>query len=93
MSTPSTSAPSLAAGNAVVPSPHPRSSTLSPLVTPSPLTSASPLSRMRLGDAREVALFPECLVRIHRSDPDVSAISAISNRPALLSRLARLGDR
>src|ERR1044071_7485501 len=44
MSTPNTSAPSLAAGNAVVPSPHPRSKTLSPLVIPSPLTSASPLS-------------------------------------------------
>src|SRR5947199_6388247 len=46
ISTPSTSAPSFAAGNAVVPSPHPRSSTLSPFVIPSPRTSASPLSRM-----------------------------------------------
>src|SRR6516164_9574902 len=44
MSTPHTSAPSLASGNAVVPSPHPTSKTLSPLVIPSPLTSASPLS-------------------------------------------------
>src|SRR5262249_331606 len=44
ISTPSTSAPSRAAGSAVVPSPHPRSKTLSPLVIPSPLTSASPLS-------------------------------------------------
>ena len=33
-----------AAGNAVVPSPHPRSKTLSPLVIPRSLTSASPLS-------------------------------------------------
>ena len=46
MSTPSTFAPSLAAGNAVVPSPHPRSRTSSPLVIPSSFTSASPLSRM-----------------------------------------------
>ncbi len=46
MSTPSTFAPSLAAGNAVVPSPHPRSKTSSPLVIASSLTSASPLSRM-----------------------------------------------
>src|SRR6478672_7954198 len=44
MSTPNTSAPSLASGNAVVPSPHPRSKTLSPFVILSPLTSASPLS-------------------------------------------------
>src|SRR5262249_50834634 len=35
---------SLAAGNAVVPSPHPRSRTLSPFVIPRLLTSASPLS-------------------------------------------------
>ena len=34
------------AGNAVVPSPHPRSNTLSPLVMPSRLTNSSPLSRM-----------------------------------------------
>src|SRR5437868_6514049 len=46
ISTPSTSAPSFAAGNAVVPSPHPRSSTLSPFVIPNRCTSASPLSRM-----------------------------------------------
>ena len=46
MSTPSTLAPSMAAGSAVVPSPHPRSRTSSPLVMPSSLTSASPLSRM-----------------------------------------------
>src|SRR5262245_20835122 len=46
MSTPSTSAPRLAAGSAVVPSPHPRSRTLSPRVIPSDLTRASPLSRM-----------------------------------------------
>src|SRR5207249_3328191 len=43
---PTTSAPTFAAGNAVVPSPHPRSSTLSPFVIPSRCTSASPLSRM-----------------------------------------------
>ena len=46
ISTPRTSAPSLAAGNAVVPSPQPRSRTFCPLVTPSPSTNASPLSRM-----------------------------------------------
>src|SRR5262245_15198862 len=46
MSTPSTSAPSLAAGKAVVPSPQPRSKTRSPFVIPSVATSASPLSRM-----------------------------------------------
>src|SRR6266550_4322691 len=46
ISTPSTSAPSFAAGIAVVPSPHPRSRTLSPLVIPSCRTSASPLSRI-----------------------------------------------
>src|SRR5436190_8201040 len=46
ISTPSTSAPSFAAGNAVVPSPQPRSRTLSPFVIPSRCTSASPLSRM-----------------------------------------------
>jgi len=40
ISTPRTSAPSLASGNAVVPSPQPRSRTLSPFVIPSPLTSA-----------------------------------------------------
>src|SRR5271168_871300 len=44
MSTPNTSAPSLAAGNAVVPSPHPRSRTSRPFVIPRPLTTASPLS-------------------------------------------------
>ena len=44
ISTPNTSAPSLAAGNAVVPSPHPRSRILSPSVIPSRLTSASPRS-------------------------------------------------
>ena len=43
---PNTSAPSFAAGNAVVPSPQPRSSTLSPFVIPSRCTSASPLSRI-----------------------------------------------
>ena len=42
----STLPPSLAAGTAVVPSPHPRSSTFNPGVTPSAATSASPLSRM-----------------------------------------------
>ena len=46
ISTPSTSAPSLAAGSAVVPSPHPISSTLWPGAIPIPLTSASPLPRM-----------------------------------------------
>ena len=46
MSTPSTSAPSFAAGKAVVPSPQPRSSTSSPSVIPNVATSASPLSRM-----------------------------------------------
>src|SRR5262245_30974999 len=46
ISTPSTSAPRFADGSAVVPSPHPRSRTLSPFVTPSFATSASPLSRM-----------------------------------------------
>src|SRR5437588_6529435 len=46
ISTPNTSAPSRAAGTAVVPSPHPRSRTSSPLVIPKSLTSASPLSRM-----------------------------------------------
>jgi hypothetical protein len=40
-----TSAPRLAAGSAVVPSPHPRSNT-SAFVIPSPSTSASPLSLM-----------------------------------------------
>ena len=34
-------------------------------MTPIRCTSASPLSRMVVGDAGEVALFPECLVRIH----------------------------
>ena len=46
ISTPRTLAPSRAAGSAVVPSPHPRSRTSSPLVMPSSLTSASPLSLM-----------------------------------------------
>src|SRR5262245_57874850 len=46
MSTPSTSAPSFASGNAVVPSPHPRSRTFIPFVMPRAFTSASPLSRM-----------------------------------------------
>src|SRR5215475_3417444 len=46
MSTPSTSAPSLADGNAVVPSPQPRSRTLRPLLMLSLPMSASPLSRM-----------------------------------------------
>src|SRR4051812_40607189 len=46
ISTPSTSAPSLADGSAVVPSPHPRSSTFNPGVTPSPATRAAPLSLM-----------------------------------------------
>src|SRR5437762_9675251 len=43
---PSTSAPSFASGNAVVPTPQARSSTLSPFVIPSRCTSASPLSRI-----------------------------------------------
>src|SRR5215472_4956375 len=43
---PNTSAPSFAAGNAVVPSPQPRSSTFVPFVMPSFCTSASPLSRI-----------------------------------------------
>ena len=46
ISMPNTSAPSFASGKAVVPSPHPRSSTLSPFVIPSRCTSASPLSRI-----------------------------------------------
>ena len=46
MSTPRTSAPSRAAGKAVVPSPEPRSRTLSPSAIPNVMTSASPLSRM-----------------------------------------------
>jgi len=46
MWTPSTSARSLAAGSAVVPSLHPRSSTFMPGVMPSAATSASPLSRI-----------------------------------------------
>jgi hypothetical protein len=46
MSTPRTSAPRRAAGRAVVPSPHPRSRTLSPSVSPRLSTSASPLSRI-----------------------------------------------
>jgi hypothetical protein len=46
MSTPRTSAPSWAAGSAVVPSPQPRSSTRRPSAMPRSLTSASPLSRM-----------------------------------------------
>ena len=46
MSTPRTSAPRCAAGSAVVPSPHPRSSTRIPFVIPRLLTNASPLTRM-----------------------------------------------
>ena len=46
MSTPRTSAPSCAAGSAVVPSPQPRSRTRSPGATPIARTSASPLSRI-----------------------------------------------
>ena len=46
MLTPRTSAPSRASGNAVVPSPHPKSRTLIPLVIPRSLTKDSPLSRM-----------------------------------------------
>ena len=46
MSTTSTSAPSFASGNAVVPSPPPTSSTFIPGLTPSRCTSALPLSRM-----------------------------------------------
>src|SRR5262245_36558778 len=46
MSTPSTSAPSRAAGNAVVPSPQPRSRTFISWPTPMLSTSDSPLSRM-----------------------------------------------
>ena len=65
MSTPSTSAPRRAAGIAVVPSPQPRSSTSSRCVTPIRSTSASPLSRMLCRDAGEVALLPQCLVRVH----------------------------
>ncbi len=46
MSTPRTSAPRLAAGNAVVPSPHPRSITFNSGLMPRLATMASPLSRM-----------------------------------------------
>ncbi|MNV09924.1 hypothetical protein D3C71_1004330 [compost metagenome] len=46
MSTPSTCAPSLAAGMAVLPSPQPRSSTFMPGVMCACRTTSSPLSRM-----------------------------------------------
>ena len=46
MSTPSTSAPSRASGNAVVPSPQPRSSTFCPFETPIRRTNSSPLARI-----------------------------------------------
>ena len=48
MSTPSPSAPSFASGNAVVPSPQPRSRTFIPGLTPSEATKASPLPRIVL---------------------------------------------
>ena len=64
MSTPSTSAPSLASGSAVVPSPHPRSRTLRPFVTPRLFTSASPLSLMLAATRVKSPLFPKSLVRI-----------------------------
>ena len=63
MSTPSTSAPSFAAGNAVVPSPQPRSRTSSPRDRRAP-RRAPRRSPHALRDASEVALLPECLVRI-----------------------------
>jgi hypothetical protein len=50
-----------ASGNAVVPSPQPRSSTLSPFVTPSRCTSAFAFAH-GIGNAREIAFFPECFV-------------------------------
>ena len=75
MSTPSTSAPSFAAGSAVVPSPQPRSSTFMPGVMPSVSTNSSPLWRMRLGDAGEVALFPKRLVRIDLLNVQISHCS------------------
>jgi hypothetical protein len=59
---------SLAAGNAVVPSPQPRSSTLSPSVIPRLLTNASPLSRMLAPMRVKSPFFPKRLVWIiHRS--------------------------
>ena len=65
MSTPSTSAPSRAAGSAVVPSPQPRSRTSSPLVMPSSLDQRLAALAHARRDAGEVALLPECLVRVH----------------------------
>ena len=88
MSTPSTLAPRRAAGSAVVPSPQPRSSTSSPLVIPSRSTSASPLRAHARRDAREVALLPECLVRIHRRS-SVRVVMRSSVRPGSPSRPGR----
>ena len=60
------SAPSLAAGNAVVPSPQPRSSTFMPGVIPSSFDQRLAALAHGCRDAGEVALLPERLVRIHR---------------------------
>src|SRR5207247_4358508 len=68
MSTPNTSAPSLAAGNAVVPSPHPRSKTFSAADYQLLDERLATLSHA-LRNASEVALLPQRSVRIHRMAP------------------------
>ena len=83
MSTPSTSAPSLAAGSAVVPSPQPRSRTSSPSVIPSVLDERLAALAHALRDAREVALLPECLVRIRSHPPPFAGSIAISPGPSV----------
>ena len=69
MSTPSTSAPARAAGTAVVPSPQPRSSTSRPFVTPIRSTRCLAAVAHARRDAGEVALLPQCLVRVHLISP------------------------
>jgi hypothetical protein len=64
MSTPSTSAPSFAAGSAVVPSPQPRSRTRSPGRRRSRAPALTAAAHGRC-DPREVSLFPQHLVWIH----------------------------
>ena len=51
----------VAAGRAVVPSPHPRSNTFNPGVMPSPAITASPLSRMLAAILVQLPLSQTCL--------------------------------
>src|SRR5262245_45917118 len=88
MSTPVPSAPSFADGNAVVPSPHPKSKTLSPLPTPRRLHKCFAAFAHGIRDTSKVPFFPERLVGIRECTSHESVDSLL-----IVSRLTPLGRR